>query len=449
MTAIEAPPVAGERDLHLLLPPSPRRVLVIEGVDVGESLRLAGHDVTSVDTTATWGTGFDAVVLVAPSRSGRSVPDLLDRAGSAAAGGSLLVVDRPRWSWPELLGRRRIEDRGMRPISARRMERHLRRRHGDVRCFVTTPHVDRLRHLLEIPSRIDRARRTRLRTLWDALWSDAGLPLRWFAGVLSRLPRRAVLGTAPTVVWATSGAEPLIVDTFGNAPLAFLGSPSSPVVTVLAGDAGRDISVLSPDPGWAPPAVAGLARELDALDVPDVVVARHEVVGDRLVVGWLGGREATPADEVRLAVALGHIHARLPVTRLPLRACSLAQGRIGATALLGPEDAELADTIVDRGWTHGDWCARNLRIDGSTIGVFDLEFADACGPIGLDIAWLLLRTNGSLTDLVDAYEAAAGRPVTMTDLRLGRSALAQRYGDDAASAAWTKLADAGFLARLG
>ncbi len=435
--------VATDRDLHLLLPIGAHRVLVVGGADVATGLRLAGHEVDEEPT----GACYDVAVLISPHRMTGTIGEQVAALDAAVRPqGALVVVDRPRTAWPDLLGRRDpVTGRrfGHGAIPAGRIRRALSRHRPVKGEFLLSVHDQRYRHLVSAGAPAA-ARRLAL----SALWQEASLPGRSLVAIIARAPRRVALATSPVVAFvATSGSLPRIFEHSGA--VAFLGSRMSPAVTLVRPGAG--VKLVHPDPRWSPEYVVEAADALRNAGIEGVVAAEHRCDGDAVSVEWLSGRSPGSADRVCLAATLGRIHAATACGEAPLdhirigRAHSSAAHLAAEALAVAPEPLRaplraLEGSTTAVAWMHGDWSARNCRISDEGVGVFDLEFAAVRGSAGFDIGWYLLQPGVAGGDVVTAYETAAGRKVTASDLALGLAGMVIRYGPDRASAAWAQTA---------
>jgi hypothetical protein len=471
MTAMTPPSVIGrDRDLHLLLPPRPASVLVVDSSDdAAESLRLAGHSVTVVrPDTHDWPSGHDVGVLLSPHRAATPIYELIGRLDAAVnPHGAIIVVDRPRWAWPDLVGRRdRISGRRWLhgAMSARRIRQAINRHRPVEAVCLLTPHDLRFRHLAPLVWRGRPCDRSAARLVLRELWVEAGLRLPVVASVLGRLPLAALIGSAPTLAWVAGAGSvdrtKLAEVSDGSAPAAFLGSSEEPTCTVVVDPetSSPRVFAVSADPRWSPGALVATAEALTAADVPDVSVATHRRHGDSVRIEWIEGRPPTEADTGAIAAALGRIHRTCAGPRTTAGSTTLAHGRtslaevISAARSVAPVDLRpvldgLEDVATPTAWVHGDWGQRNVRLINKVIGVFDLDLADERGSAGFDVGWFLLHDPDVTASVVAAYEAAAQRSVTIDDLRLGLAGVLSRYGPEAGSAAWARVSNLGIEQR--
>lgn len=431
-----------DRDIHMLLSAEAERVLVVGGADVADGLRLAGHDVHEAGLRASGGL-FDAAVLVSPHRRPGALKDQLrEVALKVDPVGSIVVVDRPRAAWPDLLGRRDPVDghrfrRGA--YSARRIARTLGKFRVVRGTYLLSVHDQRYRHMVSID-----APRASRRLAAESLWQEALLPLPWLAPLVAALPRRLAVATSPVVAFVAGGKAPSLISDTPDA-VAFLGSRTSSSVALVR--PGEGSTLVSADQDWSADEIVESARSLDDAGIKGIRVAGHRRVGERVEVEWLPGRTPGSADAVRLSDALGRIHG---ATARGI--CSLDQVRFGSArmtlaglvaAAREAAPCELREVLADLdqastpvAWMHGDWSARNCRITPGGIGVFDLEFSSVQGSAGFDIGWYLLQPGSAHSGVVSAYESAARRAITQQDLALGLAGMLVRYGPDRALASW-------------
>ena len=439
---VDDPMVVGgvDRDAHLLLPDDARRVVVLGGADVAAGLRHTGR---TVDDEAS-GLQYDSAILVSPHRRAESLRAQISAADAVVrAGGALVVIDRPRFAWPDLLGRRdRLSGRRFRHggVSTGRVVKELARVRDVTATMLLSPHDGRYRQIVNTS-----APRASRRLACDALWQEANLPVAGLGRMLAAAPPRLAAAISP-VVAVVAGADPAMAAYPDR--VAFLGSASSGAVSLVS--PGAPTRVLHPDPSWSPDGMVAAADALRDAAVDGVRVADHRRRGDQLDVEWLDGPALTGADGPRLAAALGTIHRRMVVDHRPLDEVVVAGPTPDAPRLIDDAVAPLSGAArqtlleVDRrelvpvGWTHGDYGPRNARLRSDGVALFDLEFAQVEGACGLDIGWLLLQPGVDVATSRQAYEAAAGREVSRADVALGLAVLTQRYGAEVASARWRR-----------